>query len=317
MARIITLTVNPAIDKSTAVAGIVPNTKLRCTEPTYDAGGGGINVSRAIHKLGGTSLCTYFAGGPSGDYLKQLLNEQNIEQAVVSIAGWTRENLAVTDTTTNQQYRFGMPGPPIKEIEWKSALKQLEIQLNKGDYLVASGKLPPQIPGDFYEKVSHIAEKKEAHFILDTSGEALMKASKSKIYMLKPNLAELGALCGVSSITDLELKPLTKQFLKNHDCEILVVSLGPKGALLVTKNETVHVPAPVVHQKSTIGAGDSMVAGMVMSLIWGKPLSDMVRYGVACGTAATMHHGTQLCIKEDADKLYAWIKEQNPILETN
>ena len=317
MARIITLTVNPAIDKSTTVAGIGPNTKLRCTQPTFDAGGGGINVSRAIKKLGGTSLCSYFAGGPSGAYLKQLLDEKDIEQSITPIKGFTRENLAVTDTSTNQQYRFGMPGPPIQEAEWQNALKQLELQLNKGDYLVASGKLPPNVPDDFYVKISRIAENKEALFILDTSGEALIKAAKSRIYMLKPNLAELGALCGVTSITDLDLKSLAQEFLENNDCQILVVSLGPKGALLVTKNEMVQVPAPVVHQKSTIGAGDSMVAGMVMSLIWGKPLVDMVQYGVACGTAATMHHGTQLCIKEDADKLYEWIKQQTPILETN
>ncbi|MCL5128232.1 1-phosphofructokinase family hexose kinase [Algibacter sp. L4_22] len=317
MTKIITLTVNPAIDKSTTVAGIGPNTKLRCSEPTFDAGGGGINISRAIHKLGGSSLCIYFAGGPSGENLKKLLNEQNIEQSIISIEGWTRENLAVTDTTTNQQYRFGMPGPAIKEKEWQNALKELEGILNKGDYLVASGNLPPHIPDDFYVKVSQIAEKKEARFILDTSGEALMKAAKSHVYMLKPNLAELGVLTGVPSITHLDLKPLAKQFLENHDCEIIVVSLGPKGALLATKNEIVHVPAPVVHQKSTIGAGDSMVAGMVMSLIWGRTLGDMVRYGVACGTAATMHHGTQLCNKEDADKLYDWINEQKPITKTN
>ncbi|SIS53307.1 6-phosphofructokinase 2 [Zobellia uliginosa] len=310
MAHIITLTVNPAIDKSTTVVGMSPNTKLRCAEPSYDAGGGGINVSRAIRKLGGTSLCSYFAGGPTGEFLKKLLTEQNIEQSVIPIEGWTRENLAVTDTTTNQQYRFGMPGPPVKEVEWKSALTQLEQQLHKGDYLVASGKLPPHVPENFYLKVGRMAEKKEARFILDTSGEALMEAAKSKVYMLKPNLAELGALCGVASITDLDLKPLAQQFLERHDCEILVVSLGPKGALLATKNTMEQIPAPVVHQKSTIGAGDSMVAGMVMSLIWDKPLSDMVRYGVACGTAATMHPGTQLCHKEDADRLYDWIKEQ-------
>ncbi|MBU3024507.1 1-phosphofructokinase family hexose kinase [Zobellia galactanivorans] len=313
MAQIITLTVNPAIDKSTTVAGMSPNTKLRCAEPSYDAGGGGINVSRAIRKLGGTSLCSYFAGGPTGEFLKKLLTEQNIEQSVIPIEGWTRENLAVTDTTTNQQYRFGMPGPPVKEVEWKSALTQLEQRLHEGDYLVASGKLPPHVPEDFYLKVGRMAEKKEVRFILDTSGEALMEAAKSKVYMLKPNLAELGALCGVASITDLDLKPLAQQFLERHDCEVLVVSLGPKGALLATKNTMEQIPAPVVHQKSTIGAGDSMVAGMVMSLIWGKPLSDMVRYGVACGTAATMHHGTQLCHKEDADRLYDWIKGQKPI----
>ncbi len=308
--RIITLTVNPAIDKSTTVAGIGPTTKLRCTEPSYDAGGGGINVSRAIKKLGGESLCMYLAGGLTGNYLKQLLSAQGIEQLTVPIAGRTRENLAVTDTSTNQQYRFGMPGPTVEKKEWENTLNQLEKQLRENEYLVASGKLPPGVPDDFYAQVGRIAEKKKARFILDTSGNALTKAADSHVYILKPNLAELAALCGVPSISAMELESLAKKFLENHDCEALVVSLGPKGALLATKYEMVHVSAPVVDQKSTIGAGDSMVAGMVMSLMWGKSFSDMVKYGVACGTAATMHPGTQLCKKADADKLNDWIQKQ-------
>lgn len=106
------------------------------------------------------------------------------------------------------------------------------------------------------------------------------------------------------------MEDLVKKFLKEHDCEVLVVYLGPKGALLATKDQMEHVSAPTVHQKSTIGAGDSIVAGMVMSLIWGKSLSDMVKYGVACGTAAMVYEGTQLCNKVDADKLFKWIRRQ-------
>lgn len=128
--------------------------------------------------------------------------------------------------------------------------------------------------------------------------------------MVKPNLGELSALCGVKSISALELESLSKKFLEKHDCETLVVSLGPKGALLATKYEMEHIPAPTVLQKSTIGAGDSMVAGMIASLLEGRTFSEMVTYGVACGTTATMHEGTQLCNKEDADKLYEWMKRQ-------
>jgi len=174
------------------------------------------------------------------------------------------------------------------------------------------------MPDDFYVQVAAIAQKKKTRFILDTSGEALLQtASKSHIYILKPNLAELSALCGVPSISALELESLSKKFLQEHDCEALVVSLGAKGALLATKYEMEHVPAPTVLQKSTVGAGDSMVAGMIMSLILGRSFSDMVKYGVACGAAATMHHGTQLCNKEDADKLYEWVRRQKQVMDTN
>ena len=308
--KIVTLTLNPVIDKSVSVAGISPNTKLRCTSPTYDAGGGGINVSRALKKLGEKSLCMYLAGGPTGEHLRQILDKAGIDQMVVSIKGWTRDNLAVTDTTTNLQYRFGVPGPLVEKEEWEALLIKLEKNLEEGDYLVASGKLPPGMPDDFYVLVAEIAKSKKVHFILDTSGEALAKATKSRVFMLKPNLGELSTLCGVTSISAMELEPLAKKFLKEHDCEILVVSLGPKGALLATKDLIEHIPAPTVLQKSTIGAGDSMVAGMVVSLLKGKSYSEMAKYGVACGTAATMHEGTQLCNKDDADNLYKWILEQ-------
>ena len=311
--KIVTLTLNPVIDKSVSVAGISPNTKLRCSSPTYDAGGGGINVSRALKKLGMESLCMYLAGGPTGEHLHQILDKTGIDQLVVPIKGWTRDNLAVTDTTTNLQYRFGVPGPQVVKEEWETLLIELEKNLEEGDYLVASGKLPPGMPDDFYVPVAEIAKSKKVRFILDTSGAALIKATKSKVFMLKPNLGELSTLCGVTSISVMELEPLAKKFLEEHDCEILVVSLGPKGALLATKDLIEHIPAPTVLQKSTIGAGDSMVAGMVVSLLKGKTYSEMVKYGVACGTAATMHEGTQLCNKDDADNLYKWIQAQTNV----
>ncbi|MCM4173325.1 1-phosphofructokinase family hexose kinase [Arenibacter sp. TNZ] len=307
--RIVTLTLNPVLDKSVTVAGISPNTKLRCSSPTYDAGGGGINVSRAVKKLGMDSLCIYLAGGPTGEHLKQLLDKTGIDQLAIPIEGWTRDNLAVTDTTTNLQYRFGVPGPQVEKKEWEVVLEILEKKLNEGDYLVASGKLPPGMPDDFYVQVAEVAKKKKIRFVLDTSGEALVKATKSRVFMLKPNLGELSSLCGVKSISAIELETLAKKFLDEHDCEILVVSLGAKGALLATKNLMEHIPAPTVLQKSTIGAGDSMVAGMIVSLLQGKTYSEMVKYGVACGTAATMHEGTQLCNKDDADMLYKWIQK--------
>lgn len=311
MERIITLTLNPVLDKNTTVNGIAPNAKLRCTSPVYYPGGGGINVSRALKKLGGSSYCIYLAGGPAGKHLQQLISENGISQKAIPIEGWTRENLSVTDTHTNLQYRFGVPGPFVQEKEWKEALKQVEDHLKEGDYLVASGKLPPGIPNDFYVSVARIAKEKNVRFILDTSREALVSSRKADIYLMKPNLGEFSALCGVSSISARELEVLAKKFVKENPCIVIAISLGQRGALVVGKNETHHISAPTVHQKSTIGAGDSMVAGMVYSLLKGKSLLEMAQYGVACGTAATMHSGTQLCMKEDADKLYAWISAQN------
>lgn len=307
MNKIITLTINPALDKSTTVAGIRPDSKLRCTTPIYEAGGGGINVSRAIKKLGGSSLSVYLAGGPSGMHLRDLITKEGIEQQMLPIVEWTRENLAVTDSVHSHQYRFGMPGPQVSEMEWKMALTTLEELLDEGDYLVGSGSLSPGIPSDFYGNVATIAKKRKVRFILDTSGDALLHGSRSGVFLLKPNLAELSTLCGVESISAMELEPLSKMLIKDKVCEVLVVSMGAKGALMVTENGTEHITAPIVRPDSTIGAGDSMVAGMVLSLSQGKAFSEMVRYGVACGTAATMTPGTELCRKKDVDQLYKWL----------
>lgn len=307
MKKVITLTVNPAIDKSTTVAGIKPNSKLRCANPICEAGGGGINVSRVLNELGGTSLCMHMAGGPTGTHLRDMLVDLDILQQVIPTEGWVRENLSVTDTTNNQQYRFGMPGPMVNESEWKNTLNQLETILSEGDFLVASGSLCPGMPIDFFAQVSRIAQKKKAKYILDTSGEALLIGAQAGVYLLKPNLGELATLCGVKTISFLEMESIAKDFLKNNPCEVLLVSLGAQGAMLVTKDEVKYIAAPIVYQKSTIGAGDSMVAGMVLALAQGKTLSEMAKYGVACGTAATMTSGTQLCKKKDVDELHKWI----------
>ncbi|NJB70394.1 6-phosphofructokinase 2 [Saonia flava] len=303
MSNIITLTVNPVVDKNTVVNDLIPNVKLQCTSPIYFAGGGGINVSRAIGNLGGTSLAIYLAGGPTGTHLESLLKNEGVPQEVIGIQGCTRENLAVRNSITDLEYRFGVPGPYVLEKEWQESLIRLENFLQEGDYLVASGKLSPGIPEDFFVKVATIVKKKKAKLILDTKGEALKQAVTSNIFLFKPNLAELSALCGIPFISFAELETLAKGFLEKHPCTVMVVSLGEKGALLVTKDLLEYIPAPIVQQKSMIGAGDSMVAGMVLSVLEGKSFKEMVEYGVACGTAATMHPGTQLCKKEDVDML--------------
>jgi 6-phosphofructokinase 2 len=307
MNNVITLTMNPVLDKDTSVAGVIPNKKLRCTSPDYYAGGGGVNISRALKKLGGSSLCMYVAGGPTGTHLQQLLSNEGIDQKVIPIEGWTRDNLSVRDTITNLQYRFGVPGPHVTEKEWQEVLAEVEGSVEENDYLVASGKLPLGMPPDFYVQVSKIVARKKGRFILDTSGEALLPSLEADIFLMKPNLSELSIMCGVESISVLDLESLSQKLLKTHSIEILVVSLGAKGAFLASRDTMEHIAAPTVHQKSTIGAGDSMVAGMVLSLIKGKSYGEMVRYGIACGTAATLHPGTQLCKKEDADKLYQWL----------
>ncbi len=311
MSKIITLTVNPVVDKNASVAGLVPEQKLRCAKPVYYAGGGGINVSRAIENLGATSLAIFLAGGRTGAQLQKLLHKDGILQKVVDLEGTTRENFSVTDTTTNLHYRFGLPGPFVTETEWQGSLNLVEKHLNVNDYLIASGKLTSGIPDDYYLRLGGIVKHKKAKLVLDTKGEALKHAVKSDIFLFKPNLSELASLYSLESISYSTLENIAKEFIQTHSCQVMVVSLGKRGALLVTPELLEYIPAPLVPEKNNIGAGDSMVAGMIVSLPAGKSYKEMAEYGVACGAAATMKSGTQLCQKEDVDKIYDWIHSKS------
>lgn len=305
---ILTITLNPAIDKSTTIQGLVPEQKLRCTPPKYEPGGGGINVSRAIKKLGGTSTALYLAGGYTGQFFTDLVTAEGIESAVVAIKNPTRENMIVVDTATNQQYRFGMEGPAVSEHEWQQCLDTVAGFSGLG-YVVGSGSLSLGVPTDFYARLAKIAKQMNARFILDTSGEALREAANEGVYLLKPNLAELSALAGVVELQLNHVDEAALSIIERGDCQVVVVSLGAAGALLVSKEVVKRIPAPTVKRRSTVGAGDSMVAGMTLALTRQWPLSDVVRYGVACGSAATMNSGTELCRLDDVERIYAEMKK--------
>ncbi|MGB3776728.1 MAG: 1-phosphofructokinase family hexose kinase [Tunicatimonas sp.] len=307
MSRIITLTLNPSVDKSTRIAGLQPDRKLRCSAPIYEPGGGGVNVSRAIRKLGGTSECVYLAGGARGALLRDLLDQEAIVQHVVPTQGETRENFMVVDTLTEQQYRFVMDGPTHSEAEWRESLAVLASRVAAGDYVVASGSLSSGVPTDYYAQVVKIVQQKKAKIIVDTSGEALQRATETGVYLLKPNLGELSSLTSQEAITAPDQERLAHQLIEQGRAKLVVVSLGAQGALLMTDQGVEYVTAPTVHKRSTVGAGDSMVAGMVLRLAQDASPLEAVRYGVACGTAATMNYGTQLCRKEDVDRLYQWM----------
>jgi len=303
--NIVTLTLNPAVDKSSTIDRLVPEHKLRCAAPKFEAGGGGINVAKAIRRLGGNVQAVFPSGGPTGQLLTDLLGEEGVTCQAIPAQHWTRENFIVVETATNGQYRFGMPGAELSEAEAQACLAA--VKAAKPDYLVASGSLPPGLPVDFYARVARLAHDMGARLILDTSGEPLKLAVTEGVYLLKPNVGELSKLTNVESLEMNQVDDAAAQVIQESGCGVVVVSLGPSGALLVTKDGYEHIPAPTVHKKSTVGAGDSMVAGMTWSLAQGKTLKEMARMGVACGSAATMNAGTELFKAHDAYKLYDWI----------
>ena len=305
---IVTLTVNPALDKSAHFRGLVPEQKIRCEEPRYDAGGGGVNASKAIARLEGESLCVFTSGGPIGLMLEELVRKDSIAFKAIKTTNWTRESFVAVDDNTNSQYRFGFPGSPISETEKNDIIQT--IQELKPKFLVLSGSLNEGLPTDFYQHIAYLAKQSGSKVIVDTSGEALQKVLETGVYLIKPNVGELAKLIGVERLEMDEVVHAAQKLIEKGSAEIVVVSLGPQGAILVTATQTEFVPAPNVVKKSTVGAGDSMVGAMVWALSQNKNQKEVVQWGVACGSAATMNEGTQLFKLEDAKRLFEWLQKK-------
>jgi 6-phosphofructokinase 2 len=312
MARIVTLTLNPAVDKSTTADQIIPDQKLQCAPPRFELGGGGINVSRALKRLATDSLAIFPAGGPTGTLLQELLTQEQILQQPVSIAGRTRENFIVVDASNGQQYRFGMPGTPLLPQEQQQVLNTLQLLPEPPEFLVISGSLLPGVEPELLAQVVRAARQRGSKVLLDTSGPALHAALAEGVYLAKPNLGELSKLAGVPELDSHTAAEAAQTLVRDGRCQIVVISLGPQGACLVTRDTVDYVPAPAVKKRSTVGAGDSMVAGLVYGLATGLSLQETVRLGVACGTAATMNPGTELFHKPDVDRLYQWLLHTLP-----
>ena len=299
--KIITLTLNPSLDKSTHFTGLVAEQKIRCEKPRYDAGGGGINVSKAITKLGGNSLCIHTSGGSAGKMLEELIQNEGIENNVIPTQNWTRENFIAFENTTKAQYRFGFPGNALLEDEKEAVIET--IKGIKASYLVISGSLNEGLPTDFYQQIAETAKASGIKVIVDTSGEPLREVLEKGVYLIKPNIGELAKLIGAERLALPEVEKAAKTLIEKGSAEVVVVSLGAEGAILVTKDVTEFVNAPKVEKKSTVGAGDSMVGGMVWALSQNKTLKEVIQWGVSCGTAATMNEGTQLFKVEDVKDL--------------
>jgi 6-phosphofructokinase 2 len=304
MKRIVTITLNPAIDKSSSVAHVVAEHKLYCTTPRFEPGGGGVNVSRAIKKLGGNSQLFYPLGGLTGKRLQELLDDEGLDHRSFPIKGMIRESLVILEESTGQQYRFGMPGPKLQKKEWEQFLVELSMTNPPPDYVVVSGSLPPGVPPDFFARVAQIGKEKGTKTIVDVSGEALKEALKAGVYLIKPNFREFRQLVGAENMEESQIKAEAQKIVEKGWCEVLVISLGAAGVLAVSKDFAEHIRPPTVPIISKVGAGDSMVAGITLSLARGKPLKEAILFGVAAGTAAVMTPGSELCRREDAERLF-------------
>ncbi len=304
MTAITTVTANPAIDTTATAEHVVADRKLRCADVSHEPGGGGVNVARAVARLGGSAIAIHTAGGENGSRLSRLLDEEGVDYQEVSIGGETRENVTVYEDATGRQFRFVMPGPEMTGEESRRLLAAVEGSCQGCDYLVGSGSLPPGAGDGLYARMAATARDNDTLFILDASGKALEQALEEGVYLVKPNLREVAELAGCDVGDEPCVRDYVRGGIEEGQAEVFVVSLGAGGVLLGTKEGTTHISSPTVPVKSKVGAGDSMVAGIVRGLAQGKGVPDAVRYGIAAGAAAAMTPGTELCRAADANRLY-------------
>lgn len=306
MKPIVTLTLNPTIDASTQAQTVHPTRKVRTFEERYDPGGGGINVARVINELGGRSLAVYLAGGLTGDVLDDMVKRAGVRHWTVPIGGLTRVSHVVHELSTGKEFRFTPEGPEVSEAEWRTCLDQLAML--EFDYLVASGSLPRGVPEDFYPLTAGIAEAKGAKFVLDTSGPALKATFGHGVHLAKPSLGELESVVGRKLRTHDEQCSAARDLIQSGAVEILAVTLGHEGALLVSADATLRLAAPEVEVRSAVGAGDSFLGAMTLALSRGRPLEDAFALGIAAGTATVTSVGTELCRRADVQALYERIR---------
>lgn len=310
MTDVITLTVNPAIDIATEVERMLPAHKLRCAPARRDPGGGGINVARVLRRLGADVTAIYPAGGVLGMLLRQMLDRERVPSLTVPIAEDTREDVTVLDAASGQQYRFILPGPRLSESEWQACLDAVRALARRTRFVVASGSLPPGVPEDFYSHVAAVTRQAGAKLLVDASGPALRHAMDEGVYLVKPSLREFGELTGRRLEGERDWLAASRRLIERGSAEVVALTLGEQGALVVTRDCAWRAQALPVKPISVVGAGDSFLGGMTSSLASGQDVETAFRYGVAAGSAAVIVAGTELCHREDVERLIGKVEVQ-------
>ncbi|QLL05672.1 1-phosphofructokinase family hexose kinase [Mycobacterium vicinigordonae] len=300
--RIVTLTMNPALDVTTAVGVVRATEKLRCSSTRYDPGGGGVNVARIASVLGGSVFAVFPAGGSTGGLLTKLLSDEDVSFAEIPINAATRESFTVNETSTGRQYRFVLPGPLLSDREQARCLQELRMAARSAQFVVASGSLPPGVPDDFYDRVAELCRAVGALLILDTSGAALGCVT-SGVYLLKVSVRELRECVGRELLTEADQLEAAQELITFGRAQVVVVSLGSHGALLATADAGLRFPAVPMDGGSGVGAGDAMVAGITVGLSRGWTLPEAIRLGIAAGAAMLLTPGTAACSAADVNSL--------------
>jgi 6-phosphofructokinase 2 len=296
MRDILTITLNPALDVSASVPHVTAGAKLRCGPERYDPGGGGLSVARAIHFLGGEVRAFAALGGARGAHLARLLEAEGIAVFSYAAPGETRESLAITDEAMGYQYRFSLPGPRWSTSELDSALAAITPLLRPESLVVLSGSEPLGTSEDFYPRLCEAL-----------SGAALARLAqgglKHRPFVLRMDQGEAEALAGRALPTGRETLDFARSLAAKGAAEALIIARGAEGSVMWAGDQGWFANAAKVDVVSSVGAGDSFMGGFTLALARGLPLEQALAHGAAAASAAVMTPGTQLCRREDFERL--------------
>jgi 1-phosphofructokinase family hexose kinase len=304
---IITVTPNPALDRTLTVPAIVFDEMVRASDSRLDLDGKGVNVSKALRALGATTVMMGFVGGMAGETLERGLGALGYATSFTRVAGETRTNTIIIDAAANRYVKANEPGPLLAPKERVAFFAQARACLAAGDTWILSGSLPPGTADDFYAQLVELIQSRGAQALLDTSGEPLRLGCAARPYLVKPNADEAQALTGEPINSDDSARRAATFFL-DQGVELVVLSLGAEGLLLATRGQSARARPPLVRALNPVGAGDALLAGIAWALEQRLALADIARWGVASGTASAMRVGTDSAPRSDVAALYAQVQ---------
>ena len=299
---IFTVTLNPAVDRELTVDSIAFDTVLRASDWQVDCGGKGFNVARMLKSLGVASTALGFAAGKTGELLDKQLKALGINTDFTWVEGETRTNVSIVSSENGRYVKVNEPGPAIAEEHLVRLKEKIQSCAQSGDWWVVAGSLPPGVPAEFYGEIIEIIHSADAKVFLDTSSEALLRSCSAGPLLVKPNAEEAHELTGLPVSDTREIAEAGAAICKLGPANV-IVSLGKDGALLVNGKDVWKAESPKIIEKNPIGAGDSMVAGMVWGLSEGVELSEALRRGIACGAATASQSGTTVGSLSQVEKL--------------
>lgn len=306
-APILTVTLNPALDLSTAADEVRPDLKLRCDKPVVDPGGGGINVSRAIKIIGGQSTAMVALGGATGTRMAEMLKADGLAVVRLTAPGETRQSLAVTDRASGGQYRFILPGPEWHKTHVADMMAAIAEHARAGGWVVVSGSNPPGVAPGFEQMLTVRLKDGRAKLLVDTSGDALraLAGSSIPVDVLRMDSHEAEGLAGRPLPLRADSAGFAAGLVRDGAAKAVIVARGADGSVIAGPDGAWHAEAARVNVVSAVGAGDSFVAGFVLAMARDWPVDQALALGAAAASAAVMTPATELCHPIDVERFYS------------